>query len=155
MREIIWLDKDLTKTHLLGLEYIGTYIGPHYSVLEITNDAYDYLESLGRNHPLYILNDNETVIAPKCDVYIGKSRIQGWDFTINDDITPDTLILSPFDEREYFDDIYYNSLQEYLEENIGCDPDDKRDQAQMLFALAKLNRLSLSDLLWKIERSNL
>lgn len=154
MKEILWLDDDLAKTRYLGLDYIGTYVGPDYTVLEITDERYDYLVSLGRNNPLYILPADETVIGPKCDVYIGKACIQGWDFTLQDEITPDTPILSPFDDREYFDPVYCDSLKEYLEENLGCEPEDKDDKAQMLFALAKLNKMKLSDLLWHIERSN-
>ena len=154
MKEILWLDEELSKTRLLGLEYIGTYIGPDYTVLEITDERYEYLASLGRSNPLYILDNNETVIGPKCDVHIGKAVIQGWDFTIADDITPETLVMSPFDDREYYDAIYYDSLKEYLEENLGCEPEDNDDKAQMLFALAKRNNITLSDLLWHIERSN-
>lgn len=153
MKEILWFGDDLSKMRLLGLDYIGTYIGPDYTVLEISDEQYDYLSSLGRNNPLYVLEAEIAMIAPKCRVHIDTCEIQGWDFTIGEDFTKSTPVISPFDEQEYVDDVYYESLDDYFENNLGCEPNDIDDKAQMLFILAKYNHMLVSELLWKIERS--
>ena len=46
------------------------------------------------------------------------------------------------------------NLKEYFEKYLGIAPEDDREKTNHLFALAKLNKMSVSDLLWKIERSN-
>lgn len=154
MKEIIWLDEDFTKTHLLNLEYIATYVGDDYTILEIDDIAYNYLLSLERYHSLYMAPDF-TVIAPHGSVYIGKCEIEGWNFVANDEsFTKDTPIFSPFDEDPPFEVVHAKSLKEYFEEYLGIGENDIQEKANHLFALAKLNKMSVSDLLWKIERSN-
>ena len=151
MKEILWLG-DLSQTHILSLDYIATYVGPDYTVLEIPDSSYDYLVSLGRYMPLYKIPDIK-VIGPYADVRINKYKFIGWDFTVDEDFTPDSPILSPFDEPEY-EPIYCTNLNEYLEQYMLCEPEDVDDMADMLFALAKINNIKLSEFLWNIERSN-
>lgn len=154
MKEILWLDEDLSKTKFLGLDYIGTYIGTDYTILEIDDTTYNYLLSLGRYHSLYIVPDF-TIITPHGSVYIGKCEIEGWNFIAdNENFAKDTSILSSFDEDPPFEAVHAESLKEYFEKYLGIAPEDDREKTNHLFALAKLNKMSVSDLLWKIERSN-
>lgn len=153
MKEIFWLSDDLSKTNLLGISYVGTYIGPDYSILEIEDKNYDYLVSLGRCHTLYMAPDL-TVISPHGTIYIGNCKLEGWNFLADDEsFTKDTPIFSPFDEIEEFEEVYASNLDEYLEEYLGVLKDNIYEKAGYIYALAKLNKLSVSELLWKIERS--
>lgn len=151
MKEILWLG-DLSQTPIFSLDYIATYVGPDYTVLEISDSSYDYLISLGRYMPLYKIPDIK-VIGPYADVHINKYKFKGWDFTVDEDFTQDTFILSPFDEPEY-EPIYCTNLNEYLEQYMLCELEDVDDKADILFALAKINNIKLSEFLWNIERSN-
>lgn len=152
MKEIIWFG-DLADTHILCPNYIATYVGVDITVLEIEDTTYDYLVSLGRRNPKYALPIDNKVIGPHCTVNICGFEFNGWNFYEDEDFTKDTLIFSPFDEPEYIGYWQTDSLDEYLEEGLACDPFDKHDKAEMLFTLAKYNNLSVADFLWNIERS--
>lgn len=152
MKEIIWFG-DLTETHILCPNYIATYVGADITVLEVEDAVFDYLTSLGRRNPKYALPIDTKTIAPRCTVSIRGYEFEGWDFYTLEEFTPNTPIFSPFDEPEYTGHWYADNLDEYLEEGLCCDPFDKHDKAEMVFALAKYNNLSVANFLWNIERS--
>lgn len=151
MKEVLWLG-DLSQTHILNLDYIATYVGTDYTIIEISDDSYNYLVSLDRYTPLYKI-PNVKMIGPHVEVQINHYKFKGWNYTIDEDFTTDTLILSPFDEPEY-ETVYCTNLNEYLEKYMLCNNKDIDDKADILFALAKENNIKLSEFLWNIERSS-